>query len=75
MHIDKSTYSPQNTGKFMVVGGMVRGVIDNSLFNAGNEIAWIHFVNGEGAGNGEQRGRSPRDLVQLISCMSRTAAF
>lgn len=59
VHIDKSTYSPQNTGKFMVVGGMVRGVIDNSLFNAGNEIAWIHFVNGEGAGNGDTTWTQP----------------
>lgn len=59
VHIDKSTYSPQNTGKFMVIGGMVRGVIDNSLFNAGNEIAWIHFVNGEGAGNGDTTWTQP----------------
>ncbi len=59
VHIDKSTYSPQNTGKFMVIGGMVRGVIDNSLFDAGNEIAWIHFVNGEGAGNGDTTWTQP----------------
>jgi hypothetical protein len=59
IHIDKSAYSPQNTGKFMVIGGMVRGVIDNSLFNAGNEIAWIHFVNGEGAGHGDTTWTQP----------------
>jgi hypothetical protein len=57
--IDKSTYSRQNSGKFMVIGGMLRGVIDNIVLNAGSDISWIHFVNGEDAGHGDTTWSQP----------------
>jgi hypothetical protein len=50
-HIDKSTYSPQNSGKFLVIGGTVAGVVDQNLISAGSRIGWIHIVNGGGTGD------------------------
>lgn len=47
MYVNKSTYSPQNRGKLMSIGGMLRGVISRSKFHCGTEICWIHFVNGD----------------------------
>ena len=50
-HINKSTYSPQNSGKFMVLGGTITGLVDQNLFSAGSAIGWIHIVNGGSTGD------------------------
>jgi hypothetical protein len=53
-HIDKTTYSVQNTGKLMLFGGTLAGVVDHNLFDPSAPITWLHMVNGNNndAGNG-----------------------
>jgi hypothetical protein len=57
--INKASYTPNNAGKFLVIGGQVRGVIDNVRVLAGTSIGWIHFVNGEDSNHGDLTWSQP----------------
>lgn len=50
-HINKTTYSPQNFSKYMVLGGTIKGVVDNNLISGGALQGWIHIVNGGSTGD------------------------
>jgi hypothetical protein len=51
IHINKSTYSPENSGKLMLFGGPITGVADHNRFDFGHKIGWLHFVNASGSGD------------------------
>ncbi len=50
-HFDKTTYATENTGKLMVLGGTIAGVVDHNLFDPGPALGWIHIVNGGATGD------------------------